>query len=350
MMEKNESPVSPSSASPSVLQRVSPARTGSPEANVTRDADTIAATTESEATGAETDPTTPPRRSPPAASTVSSGERVSSSSSSSTSIPPNIPVISLAHSKPPLPPLPMLAAPLTALHPAPTLPHGPAELRLAQLSSMSGAGPPTALLPPPFLQTHPFISSSFLGPSGSFGIFSNARVKRRPSAHFELDLNDGPPQKLARRVFTNSRERWRQQNVNGAFSELRKLIPTHPPDKKLSKNEILRLAMKYINFLVQLLNDQTSDQACKSTTDGVAEGQDGRKDESEDLGNGSSPSCKNRDSMDSMMASSGSSCYGDTDSEESSGPRTCGIETKHSGITEKVQEQILAVTASSYQR
>uniref|UniRef100_A0A8C6XRJ8 BHLH domain-containing protein n=1 Tax=Naja naja TaxID=35670 RepID=A0A8C6XRJ8_NAJNA len=61
---------------------------------------------------------------------------------------------------------------------------------------------------------------------------------------------------VARRVFTNSRERWRQQNVNGAFAELRKLIPTHPPDKKLSKNEILRLAMKYINFLVKLLSDQ----------------------------------------------------------------------------------------------
>lgn len=161
----------------------------------------------------------------------------------------------------------------------------------------------------------------------------------------------GPPQKLARRVFTNSRERWRQQNVNGAFSELRKLIPTHPPDKKLSKNEILRLAMKYINFLVQLLNDQTSDQGSEGPTDGVAEGRDGRKDESEDLGNSSSPSRKNRDSVDSVMvltASSGSSCYGDTDSEESSGPRT--IETKHSGITEKVQEQILAVTASSCQR
>lgn len=220
------------------------------------------------------------------------------------------------------------------------------ELRLAHLSSLSGAGPPTALLPPAFLHTHPFISSSFLGPSGSFGIFSNARVKRRPSAHFELDLNDGPPQKLARRVFTNSRERWRQQNVNGAFSELRKLIPTHPPDKKLSKNEILRLAMKYIDFLVELLNDQTSDQTGKSSAD-----PDGRKEESEDLGNGSSPSCKNRDSMDSLLVSSGSSCYGDTDSEESSGPRTCGVETKHTGITEKkVQEQILAVTASTYQR
>lgn len=61
-----------------------------------------------------------------------------------------------------------------------------------------------------------------------------------------------------RRIFTNSRERWRQQNVNGAFAELRKLLPTHPPDKKLSKNEILRLAMKYITFLTKLLSDQDS--------------------------------------------------------------------------------------------
>jgi len=56
----------------------------------------------------------------------------------------------------------------------------------------------------------------------------------------------GPVRKVVRRIFTNSRERWRQQNVNGAFAELRKLIPTHPPDKKLSKNEILRLAIRYV--------------------------------------------------------------------------------------------------------
>lgn len=61
---------------------------------------------------------------------------------------------------------------------------------------------------------------------------------------------------MVRRIFTNSRERWRQQNVNGAFAELRRLIPTHPPDRKLSKNEILRLALRYINFLDQLLTDQ----------------------------------------------------------------------------------------------
>ncbi|XP_062905180.1 T-cell acute lymphocytic leukemia protein 2 [Mobula hypostoma] len=61
---------------------------------------------------------------------------------------------------------------------------------------------------------------------------------------------------MTRKVFSNTRERWRQQNVNSAFAELRKLVPTHPPDKKLSKNEILRLAMKYIDFLVKLLKDQ----------------------------------------------------------------------------------------------
>lgn len=82
-----------------------------------------------------------------------------------------------------------------------------------------------------------------------------------------LSLLAGQP-KIVRRIFTNSRERWRQQNVNGAFSELRKLIPTHPPDKKLSKNEILRLAMKYISFLSNLLDDQDGGRNVGSTTDG----------------------------------------------------------------------------------
>ncbi|KAH1169074.1 T-cell acute lymphocytic leukemia protein 2 [Mauremys mutica] len=61
---------------------------------------------------------------------------------------------------------------------------------------------------------------------------------------------------MTRKIFTNTRERWRQQNVNSAFAKLRKLIPTHPPDKKLSKNETLRLAMRYINFLVTVLGEQ----------------------------------------------------------------------------------------------
>ncbi|XP_038555961.1 T-cell acute lymphocytic leukemia protein 1 homolog [Micropterus salmoides] len=72
----------------------------------------------------------------------------------------------------------------------------------------------------------------------------------------ELDLPDGSGPRVVRRISTNSRERWRQQNVNGAFSELRRLIPTHPPDRKLSKNEILRHALRYISFLDRVLTDQ----------------------------------------------------------------------------------------------
>lgn len=71
---------------------------------------------------------------------------------------------------------------------------------------------------------------------------------------------------MTRKVFTNTRERWRQHNVNSAFAELRKLIPTHPPEKKLSKNEILRLAMRYINFLVQLLERQNGASNSHSST------------------------------------------------------------------------------------
>lgn len=61
---------------------------------------------------------------------------------------------------------------------------------------------------------------------------------------------------VVRKIFTNTRERWRQQNVSGAFAELRKLVPTHPPDKKLSKNEILRMAIKYIRLLTNILDWQ----------------------------------------------------------------------------------------------
>ncbi|GBO37649.1 T-cell acute lymphocytic leukemia protein 1 [Araneus ventricosus] len=74
-----------------------------------------------------------------------------------------------------------------------------------------------------------------------------------------------PPRKLVRRMFTNSRERWRQQNVNGAFADLRRLVPTHPPDKKLSKNEILRLAIRYIKLLTSILEYQKKNEPQEET-------------------------------------------------------------------------------------
>nr|XP_053646483.1 uncharacterized protein LOC128698313 [Cherax quadricarinatus] len=81
----------------------------------------------------------------------------------------------------------------------------------------------------------------------------------------------GAPQRTIRKVFTNTRERWRQQNVSGAFAELRRLVPTHPPDKKLSKNEILRLTIKYIKLLNSVLewqqkHDNLDSDSCNNNT------------------------------------------------------------------------------------
>lgn len=50
-----------------------------------------------------------------------------------------------------------------------------------------------------------------------------------------------------------TRERLRVEAFNIAFGELRKLLPTLPPDKKLSKIEILRLAICYISYLNHVL-------------------------------------------------------------------------------------------------
>lgn len=100
-------------------------------------------------------------------------------------------------------------------------------------------------------------------------IVSGRRIYRRRFG--ETDTHVVPIRKIARRVFTNTRERWRQQNVNGAFAELRKLVPTYPPDKKLSKNEILRLAIKYINLLDSVVKFQKKQDGDSNEADDTEE-------------------------------------------------------------------------------
>lgn len=76
-----------------------------------------------------------------------------------------------------------------------------------------------------------------------------------------------------RRNYTNTRERWRQQNVNTAFTDLRRLLPTHPPDKKLSKSEILRFAIRYIRLLSNVVEFQENDKKnCESDKNQNEEG------------------------------------------------------------------------------
>ena len=77
-----------------------------------------------------------------------------------------------------------------------------------------------------------------------------------PSADIENHILATRTLGVERNVFAiTKRERWRQQNVNMAFSELRKLLPTYPPDKKLSKVDILRSSIRYIRFLDSVLQE-----------------------------------------------------------------------------------------------
>ncbi|XP_008432040.1 T-cell acute lymphocytic leukemia protein 1 isoform X1 [Poecilia reticulata] len=168
--------------------------------------------------------------------------------------------------------------PITELRRPPPLPLPPPhrdDARMVQLSPNAFPVPARAML---YNLAQPLAAINSLGgESEQYSMYPSNRVKRRP-APYEVELDEGRrildlykyagQPKIVRRIFTNSRERWRQQNVNGAFAELRKLIPTHPPDKKLSKNEILRLAMKYISFLSNLLEDQDGGRNVGNSTDG----------------------------------------------------------------------------------
>ncbi|XP_056276984.1 T-cell acute lymphocytic leukemia protein 1 homolog [Pseudoliparis swirei] len=158
--------------------------------------------------------------------------------------------------------------PITELRRPPPLPLPPPlrdDARMVQLSPNAFPVPARAML---YNLAQPLAAiNSPGGESEQYIMYPSNRVKRR-QAPYEIELDEAGQPKIVRRIFTNSRERWRQQNVNGAFAELRKLIPTHPPDKKLSKNEILRLAMKYISFLSNLLEDQDGGRNVGSTTDG----------------------------------------------------------------------------------
>ncbi|XP_041695841.2 T-cell acute lymphocytic leukemia protein 1 homolog isoform X2 [Coregonus clupeaformis] len=183
--------------------------------------------------------------------------------------------------------------------PLPPPPRDPllSETRMVQLSQPGFPLPARAMLYSNFAQPLATMNSGYGGEMEQYGMYPSHRIKRRP-APYEIEINDGSQPKIVRRIFTNSRERWRQQNVNGAFAELRQLIPTHPPDKKLSKNEILRLAMKYINFLSKLLDDQ----------EGVLEASDGVGVVGARAHEGREESLVREELLQGMLSSSNSSC------------------------------------------
>nr|ABG89389.1 twist [Parhyale hawaiensis] len=71
------------------------------------------------------------------------------------------------------------------------------------------------------------------------------------------------------RSLANVRERQRTQSLNEGFSSLRKIIPTLPSDK-LSKIQTLKLAIRYIDFLYQVLETDHHDARLASSCTYVA--------------------------------------------------------------------------------
>ena len=57
------------------------------------------------------------------------------------------------------------------------------------------------------------------------------------------------------------RERRRMQSINDAFEGLRTHIPTLPYEKRLSKVDTLRLAIGYIGFLAELVQNDAHAKA-----------------------------------------------------------------------------------------
>ncbi|XP_077599748.1 fer3-like protein [Stigmatopora nigra] len=60
---------------------------------------------------------------------------------------------------------------------------------------------------------------------------------------------------VVQRQAANVRERKRMFGLNEAFDALRKKVPTFAYEKRLSRIETLRLAMVYISFMRDLLED-----------------------------------------------------------------------------------------------
>lgn len=66
-------------------------------------------------------------------------------------------------------------------------------------------------------------------------------------------------QQVQQRQAANLRERKRMQSINDAFEGLREHIPTLPYEKRLSKVDTLRLAIGYINFLSEIIENEDSE-------------------------------------------------------------------------------------------
>ena len=76
---------------------------------------------------------------------------------------------------------------------------------------------------------------------------------------------------VAQRRAANIRERRRMFNLNSAFDRLRKKVPTFAYEKRLSRIDTLRLAMTYIRFMTDIINETDAGVESKERFDSQLE-------------------------------------------------------------------------------
>ncbi|OQV19624.1 putative Pancreas transcription factor 1 subunit alpha [Hypsibius exemplaris] len=113
------------------------------------------------------------------------------------------------------------------------------------------------------------------GPSCVYSDYLNTQLAKDPNDYLlengfsrRSKKRKGPHTHMVQRQAANLRERRRMQSINEAYEELRHHIPVEPYERRLSKVDTLKTAMKYIAFLAEVLsNDRDGD-----TTGGVKRG------------------------------------------------------------------------------
>ncbi|CAB4067231.1 PTF1A [Lepeophtheirus salmonis] len=110
-----------------------------------------------------------------------------------------------------------------------------------------------------FMETqvfHDLMESATYNDSSS----SSSSPDSSSSNHCHIQINYKLKKKKAtiQRYAANLRERKRMQSINDAFEGLRQHIPTLPYEKKLSKVDTLRLTIGYVNFLADIVANDSS--------------------------------------------------------------------------------------------
>uniref|UniRef100_A0A669PCA9 Fer3 like bHLH transcription factor n=1 Tax=Phasianus colchicus TaxID=9054 RepID=A0A669PCA9_PHACC len=145
-----------------------------------------------------------------------------------------------------------------------------ADISLGAPQSSSQAGPSLGLTPePPFgdraLSLREGMARGLPLTAFGDGDLEDEEEEEEEERMRSSSLLDRPRRKrvitYAQRQAANIRERKRMFNLNEAFDQLRKKVPTFAYEKRLSRIETLRLAIVYISFMTELLNGCSRQEA-----------------------------------------------------------------------------------------